>query len=88
MKLIATIVSLAGAKEGKPQQTQHGGTPTNRGYQSPGNCGGDSWILFNSVHERDLGLIPGLGRSRGEGTGNQLQYFGWEIPRTEEPGGL
>ena len=28
----------------------------------------------------DLGSIPGLGRSPGEGHGNPLQYFGLENP--------
>ena len=28
----------------------------------------------------DLGLIPGLGRSPGEGNGNSLQYSCWENP--------
>ena len=28
----------------------------------------------------DLGLIPGLGRSSGEGNGNSLQYFCLENP--------
>ena len=37
---------------------------------------------------RDLGSIPGSGRSPGGGNGNPLQYLAWEIPRTEEPGGL
>ena len=36
----------------------------------------------------DLGLIPGSGRSPGEGNGNSLQYSCPEIPWTEEPGGL
>ena len=27
-----------------------------------------------TVNEGDVGLIPGLGRSPGEGTGNPLQY--------------
>ena len=36
----------------------------------------------------DLGSIPGLGRSPGEGNGNPLQYFAWKIPWTEEPGRL
>ena len=36
----------------------------------------------------DLGLIPGLGRSPGEGHSNPLRYLAWRIPRTEEPGGL
>ena len=38
---------------------------------------------------RDVGSIPGLGRSPGVGNGNPLQYscLG-KIPWTEEPGGL
>ena len=36
---------------------------------------------------QSLGSIPGLGRSPEEGNGNPLQYS-WEIPWTEEPGGL
>ena len=38
--------------------------------------------------EGDAGLIPGLGRSPGEGNGNPPQYLAWRIPWTEEPGGL
>ena len=36
---------------------------------------------------RDAGLIPGCGRSPGEENSDPLQYFGWEVPWTEEPGG-
>ena len=36
----------------------------------------------------ELGLIPGSGRSPGEGTGNPLQYSCLENSWTEEPGGL
>ena len=36
----------------------------------------------------DVGSISGLGRSPGGGHGNPLQYSSWEIPWTEEPGGL
>ena len=36
----------------------------------------------------DLGLIPGLGRSPGEGHDNPLQYSAWRIPGREEPGRL
>ena len=36
----------------------------------------------------DVGLISGSGRSPGEGNGNPLQYFAWEIPWTDEAGGL
>ena len=35
-----------------------------------------------------LGSIPGMGRSPGVGNGTPLQYSYWEIPWTEEPGGL
>ena len=35
----------------------------------------------------DVGLIPGLGSSLGEGNGTPLQYSCLENP-TEEPGGL
>ena len=34
----------------------------------------------------DVGYIPGLGRSAGEG--NPLQDFAWRIPWTKEHGGL
>ena len=36
----------------------------------------------------DLGLIPGLGRSLGEGNSYPRQYSGLENSMTEEPGGL
>ena len=36
----------------------------------------------------DVGLIPGSGRSPGEGNGNPLHILAWRIPGTEEPGGL
>ena len=36
----------------------------------------------------DAGLIPGYGRSLGEGNDNPLQYSYLEIPWTEETGGL
>ena len=36
----------------------------------------------------DMGLIPELGRSLGEGSGNLLRYLAWRIPWTEEPGGV
>ena len=39
----------------------------------------------NAGDMRDMGLIPGLGRSPGGGNGKALA---WRIPRTEEPGGL
>ena len=38
--------------------------------------------------ERDVGLIPGLGRFSGGGHGNPIQYFCLENPWTEQPRGL
>ena len=37
---------------------------------------------------RDLGSIPGSGRTLGGGNCSPLQYSCLEIPRAEEPGGL
>ena len=37
---------------------------------------------------RDLGSIPGPGRSPGGGHGNHSSILAWRIPRAEEPGGL
>ena len=36
----------------------------------------------------DMGLIPGLGKSPGEGNGHPLQYSCLGNPITEEPGEL
>ena len=36
----------------------------------------------------DLGLIPGSGRSPGEGMATHSSILAWRIPWTEEPGGL
>ena len=41
---------------------------------------GSSVVKSPSTNAGDLGLIPGLGRSPGEGTGNQLQYSYLENP--------
>jgi len=46
----------------------------------------------NAGDTRDTSSIPGLGRYLGEGNGNPFCvfffFFAWEIPWTEEPGGL
>ena len=42
----------------------------------------------NTGDARHVGLIPGSGRSPGEGNGNALQYSCLGNPWTEEPGGL
>ena len=36
----------------------------------------------------DPGLIPGMGRSAGEGKATYSSILAWRIPWTEEPGGL
>ena len=42
----------------------------------------------NTGDVRDESLIPGTGRSPGEGNGNPLQYSCLRIPWIQEPGGL
>ena len=37
---------------------------------------------------RDMGSIPGSGRSLKEGTATHPSILAWRIPRTEEPSGL
>ena len=36
----------------------------------------------------DVGLIPGLGRSAGEGNATHSSILAWRIPWTDEPGRL
>ena len=36
----------------------------------------------------DAGLIPGSGRSPGEGMATHFSILAWKIPSTEEPGRL
>ena len=45
-------------------------------------------MVKNPPAKGDVGLIPRLGRSVGDGNGNPLQYSCWKIPWTEKPGGL
>ena len=45
-------------------------------------------IKNHPVNAGDVGSIPGLGRSPGEGNGTHCSVLAWEIPGTEEPGGL
>ena len=42
----------------------------------------------SAYNARDLGLIPGLGRSLGEGMATHFSILAWEIPWTEVPGRL
>ena len=45
---------------------------------------GGSEVKASACNTGDLGLIPGLGRSPGEGIGNPLQYSCLENPMDEE----
>ena len=42
----------------------------------------------NTGEAGDVGSIPGSGRSPGEGNATHSNILAWEIPWTEEPGGL
>ena len=44
--------------------------------------------MVKNASARDVVSVPGSERSPGEGNGNPVQYLAWEIPWTEEPGGL
>ena len=48
----------------------------------------DSDSKESTCNVEDLGSIPGLGRSPGEGNGYRSSILAWRIPWTEEPRGL
>ena len=50
----------------------------------PGAASGTRTRLANAGDIRDVGLIPGWGRSTGEGNGNPLQYSCLENPMDRE----
>ena len=49
---------------------------------------GGSVVKNLPANAGDACLIPGSGRSPGEGNASHSSIVAWEIPRTEEPGGL
>ena len=49
---------------------------------------GDSVVKNLPASAGDVGSIPGLGRSPGEGNGNHSRILTRRIPWTEEPGEL
>ena len=59
-----------------------------RPYLSPvwGECA--AVVRSQPAKARDVGSVPGSGRSPGGGHDNPLQYSCLENPWTEEPGGL
>ena len=52
------------------------------------SVGKEFTFTFNAVDKGDTGLILASGRSPGGGNGNHSSILAWEIPGTEEPGGL
>ena len=67
----------------------HGGTraPTREPQINTAVPGGSDG-KESASNAGDWGSVPGSGRSAGVGNDNPLQYFAWEIPWTEELGGL
>ena len=49
---------------------------------------GGSVVKYLPASAGDAGSIPESGRSPGEGDGYPTRFLAWEIPQTEEPGGL
>ena len=49
---------------------------------------GGSEVKASACNVGDLGSIPGLGRSPGEGNATHSSILAQRIPWTEEPGGL
>ena len=49
---------------------------------------GGSVVKNPPTNAGDMGLIPGLGRSPGEGMRTHSGILAWEIPCTEEPAAL
>ena len=49
---------------------------------------GGSVVVHHPNGIEGVGSIPGLGRSKKEGNGYHSSILAWEIPWTEEPGGL
>ena len=45
-------------------------------------------MVKNACSAGNSGSIPGLGRSPGEGNGNNSSILAWKIPWTEETGDL
>ena len=49
---------------------------------------GGSAVKNPPANAGDTGLIPGVGRSPEKEMATHSSILAWEIPRTEEPGGL
>ena len=65
------------------QQRKQAGSQFQRDFRLKGlPCG--SAGKESACNAGELGSIPGLGRSPGEGHGNPLQYLVWRIPLDRE----
>jgi len=82
------VDSLPAEPQGKPKNTGVGSLsllqlifPTQELNQGLQHCRPILYQLSyeGSLNAGDLGSIPGLGRSPGEGHGNPLQYLAWGI---------
>ena len=62
--------------------------PLGLGVHHPPNFPGGSVDKESACNARDLALIPGLGRSLGEGNGSPLQYSCLKNPMDRKAGGL
>ena len=49
---------------------------------------GDSLVKHPPAKAGDMGLVPALGRSSGEGNGTTSSILAWKVPWAEDPGGL
>ena len=81
-----------GPKQRKQHEKRHGGAEKPKYIQ--GKVGeiiglpGGSAVKNPPANSENLGSIPGLGRSPGEGKATHSSVLAWRIPWTEEPGGL
>ena len=75
-----TLVQFLGQED--PLEKDRLPTPVFMGF--PGSSNGTE----SACNAGDLGSIPGLGRSPGEGYGNHSNILAWRIPCTEKPAGL
>ena len=57
-------------------------------WSFPDGASGKKNPPANAGDPRDVGSIPGSGRSLGIGSGTHSNILAWKIPWAEEPGGL
>ena len=81
--MLQSIWDASDTTSGEGASGALGVAPRHEGF--PGSSDGEE----SACNAGNLGLIPGLGRSHGEGHGyTHSSILTWRIPWTEEPGGL